>query len=135
MMVVLMIWQTLAFCDSSACSALLDYTWISATTSSTERGGHLDVGAFGFGGLLRVFVVVFGGVFWCVLALVFAPATVSPLVLRPTRTVYCAADVVKRRRLKKNYFSPFCFFLVLSWCKAAPVFMPCKACFKPYECC
>ena len=31
---------------------------------------------------------------------VFAPATVSPLVLRPTRTAYCAADVVKRRRFK-----------------------------------
>ena len=63
MMVVLMIWHTLAFCDSPACSALLDYTWISATTSSTERGGHLDVWRIGFGGLLRVFVVVFGGVF------------------------------------------------------------------------
>ena len=35
-------------------------------------------------------------------ALVFAPATVSPLVLRPTRTAYCAADVVKRRRFKKK---------------------------------
>ena len=63
MMVVLMIWQTLAFCDSPACSALLDYTWISATTSSTERGGHLDVWRFGFGGLLRVSVVVFCGGF------------------------------------------------------------------------
>ena len=52
-----MIWQTVAFCDSPACSALLDYTWISATTSSIERGGHLDVWRFGFGGLLRVFVV------------------------------------------------------------------------------
>ena len=38
-------------------------------------------------------------------ALVFAPATVSPLVLRPTRTAYCAADVVKRRRFKKKCHS------------------------------
>ena len=63
MMVILMIWQTLAFCDPPACSALLDYTWISATTSSSERGGHIDVWRFGFGGLLRVLVVVFCGGF------------------------------------------------------------------------
>ena len=66
MMVILMIWQTLAFCDSPACSALLDYTWISATTSSTERGGHLDVWRFGFGGLLRVWWLCFVVVLVCV---------------------------------------------------------------------
>ena len=32
----------------------------------------------------------------------FRTCSVSPLVLRPTRTAYCAADVVKRRRFKKN---------------------------------
>ena len=63
MMVMLMIWQTLAFCDPPACSALLDYTWTSATTSSTERGGYFDVWCFGFCGLLRVLVVVFCGGF------------------------------------------------------------------------
>ena len=57
-----MIWQTLAFCDSPACSALLDYTWISATTSSTERGGHLDVWRFWFW-RVAAGLVVFGGVF------------------------------------------------------------------------
>ena len=78
------------------------------TTSFSLAGLHsLTFCAFGFGGLLRVFVVVFGGVFGvcvcvCVLVSVFAPATVSPLVLRPTRTAYCAADVVKRRRFKKK---------------------------------
>ena len=39
--------------------------------------------------------------FWCVFALV-CTCSVSPLVLRPTRTAYCAADVVKRRRFKKK---------------------------------
>ena len=102
MMVVLMIWQTLAFCDSPACSALLDYTWFSVTTSSTERGGHLDVWRFWFWRVAAGFCGCVWWCFWCVLALVFAPATVSPLVLRPTRTAYCAADVVKRRRFKKK---------------------------------
>ena len=44
-----------------------------------------------------------------VAGLVFAPATVSPPVLRPTRTAYCAADAVKRRRFKKRTL----YFLVV----------------------
>ena len=32
----------------------------------------------------------------------FRTCSVSPLVLRPTRTAYCAADVVKRHRSKKK---------------------------------
>ena len=69
MMVILIIWQTIAFCDPSACSALLDYTWTSATTLSTERGKYFDVGCFGFGGLLRVWWLCLWW-FWCVFALV-----------------------------------------------------------------
>ena len=41
-------------------------------------------------------------------ALVFAPATVSPPVLRRTRTAYCAADVVKRQWSKKNLRTFLC---------------------------
>ena len=65
------------------------------TTSFSLAGLYsLTFGAFGFGGLLWV-------------ALVFAPATVSPPVLRRTRTAYCAADVVKRQwSTKKNKAEP-----------------------------
>ena len=62
MMVVLMIWHTLAFCDPPVCSALLDYTWTAATTSSTERGGHVDVLCSVLAGCCWL-VVVFCGCF------------------------------------------------------------------------
>ena len=105
MMVILKVWQTLAFCDSPACSALLDYTWISATTSSTERGGHIDVWCFGLAGCCGFWWLCFVVVLVCV-CFGFRTCSVSPLVLRPTRTAYCAADVVKRRRFKKKKTTP-----------------------------
>ena len=95
MMVVLMIWHTLAFCDP-----LLDHNWTSSTTSSTECGGHVDFRC----SVLRVaagwwlcFVFVLG----CV-CFGFRTCSVSPLALRSLRTAYCAADVVKRQWSKKK---------------------------------
>ena len=96
-----MIWHPLAFCDSPVCSVLLDCTWTSAMTSSTERGGHVDVWCSVLAGCCWL-VVVFCGCFGVCVCFGFRTCSVSPPLLRSLRTAYCAADAVKRHRSRKK---------------------------------